>query len=175
MSKTSFSFFVEFDTEGVAFSENSEIIRGLVAETRDSFIESFTEDVHKLLEEKYKDIDATLKVNPKINQTKTASVRILLDPDKIKNLDVAAFYEVVASEIVSDLADKKVWRYDCTKINVANNIQDNFYDFYKSKGADETSITMHLCQRGPKVDKKLGRNEAEVFFGFVEFFPQEKG
>jgi phage gp16-like protein len=67
--------------------------------------------------------------------------------------------------------------YDCTKINVAKNIQDMFYEFYTqlTKEADNTisdsdiriGITMLLAMSGPKVDENLAENEVEIFEGFI--------
>lgn len=68
-------------------------------------------------------------------------------------------------------------QYDCRKINVAPNIQDNFYEFYSSNAkvinptTSETDIrvgiTMLLAMSGPKVDTALKANEVEVFDGFI--------
>ena len=68
-------------------------------------------------------------------------------------------------------------RYDCTKINVAENIQDDFYNYYYdvAKARDESmpeseirvGVTMLLAMSGPKVDKELKANEIEVFDGFI--------
>lgn len=85
------------------------------------------------------------------------------------------FYDMVAREIgCSDISKLK---YDCTQINVAENIQDNFYKHY-DKIARETEfeqdeneikvgITMLLTHFGPKVDSALKANEVEVFDGFI--------
>lgn len=68
-------------------------------------------------------------------------------------------------------------RYDCTKINVAANIQDGFYTYYADKARETTpdisdndtkiGITMLLAMSGPKVDNNLKANEVEVFDGFI--------
>ena len=68
-------------------------------------------------------------------------------------------------------------KYNCTKINVAENIQDDFYEYYAEKIKEEqptlsendikTGITMLLVMSGPKVDNALKANEVEVFDGFI--------
>lgn len=85
------------------------------------------------------------------------------------------FYEMVAREIGADITSET--KYDCRKINIAENIQDNLYEYYKAK-AKETdpylsehditmSITMMLLMSGPKVDYELKANEVEIFDGFI--------
>ena len=85
------------------------------------------------------------------------------------------FYDIAAREMgyehTSDL------QYDCTKINIAPNIQDNFYTCYTrlvketdpqlSDNDISVGITMLLAMSGPKVDINLKANEVEVFDGFI--------
>lgn len=96
---------------------------------------------------------------------------------KIKNpvCDLMEFYNAVATEM--GYADTSNLKYDCTKIDIAENIQDSLYEYYTTT-AKETSptpsendikvgITMLLAMSGPKVDKTLKVNEVEVFDGFI--------
>ena len=67
--------------------------------------------------------------------------------------------------------------YDCTKICVAGNIQDAWYEYYtkqiKQKYATvpeqqiKTEITMMLAICGAKVDRELSDGEAMVLQGFA--------
>ena len=88
---------------------------------------------------------------------------------------IAELYNAVAREI--GYADTSELYYDCTKINIAENIQDGFYECY-ARHARETNpnlnesdirigTTMLLAMSGPKVDKALKANEVEVFDGFI--------
>ena len=65
------------------------------------------------------------------------------------------------------------FKYDCTKINVARNIQIGFFKYYRetiphSHESDlRMSVSMILLNYGPKVDANLADNEVEVFNGFI--------
>ena len=85
------------------------------------------------------------------------------------------FYNAVATEM--GCTDTRELHYDCTKINIAANIQEDFYEYY-AKVARETDptlsesdirvgTTMLLAMSGPKVDKSLKANEVEIFDGFT--------
>lgn len=68
-------------------------------------------------------------------------------------------------------------KYDCRKINIAENIQDNFYEYYTKYAKEtqpeltdndiKTGITMLLLMSGPKVDNALKANEVEIFDDFI--------
>lgn len=66
-------------------------------------------------------------------------------------------------------------QYDCRHINIAPNLQDNFYAYYTTlataEGISESDArvgtTMLLAMCGPKVDESLKANEVEVFDGFI--------
>ena len=89
--------------------------------------------------------------------------------------DLLDFYDTVAKGIGHFNTSKL--HYDCTKINIAENIQDKFYEYYTEKVKEEqptlsendikVGITMLLAMSGPKVDKALKANEVEVFNGFI--------
>lgn len=88
---------------------------------------------------------------------------------------IVDFYDVVAKGLGK--FGTREFKYDCTKINVAENIQDGFYEYYTqvaretdptlSESDIRTSITMLLAMSGPKVDSTLKANEVEVFDGFI--------
>lgn len=65
------------------------------------------------------------------------------------------------------------YKYDCTKINVARNIHNGFFKFYreaiphKHESDLRMSVSMILLNYGPKVDKNLADYEVEVFAGFI--------
>ena len=96
---------------------------------------------------------------------------------KIKNpvCCLTEFYDAVATEL--GCKDVGTLQYDCTEINVAENIQDGFYEHYTaiaketnptaSENDIRMSITMLLAISGPKVDIALRENEVEVFSGFI--------
>lgn len=89
--------------------------------------------------------------------------------------DLVSFYDVVAKGL--GYFDTRERKYDCTKINIAENIQDDFFKYY-TQAARETdptlsendiraSIAMLLMCSGPKVDPTLKANEVEIFDGFI--------
>ena len=57
--------------------------------------------------------------------------------------------------------------YDCRKICIAQNIQDKCYEYYEKLGNDPTSISMHLCLSGPKVEKTLKDNQVSIEAGYI--------
>ena len=85
------------------------------------------------------------------------------------------FYDMVASEM--GYSDTSELKYDCRKINIAENIQDGFYAYYTKYAREtqpeltdndiQTGITITLMMSGPKVDSSLKANEIEVFEGFI--------
>ena len=92
-----------------------------------------------------------------------------------ENYGLVEFYDAVAKEM--GYTDTSELNYDCRKINIAKNIQDGFYEYYKQKAKEENhninendikvSITMLLAISGPKVDFNLKANEIEIFDGFI--------
>lgn len=90
-------------------------------------------------------------------------------------LSLTEFYDFVALELGCN--NQEDIKYDCTKVNIAENIQDGFYDYYTklametdpvlSENDIKTGITMLLAMSGPKVDKALKANEVEIFDGFI--------
>lgn len=92
-----------------------------------------------------------------------------------KNYELIEFYETVATEI--GYTDTSELHYDCTKIKIAENIQEGFYEYYKANAkkinpfANENDVTisttMVLACKGPKVDSRLKAGEVEIFEGFI--------
>lgn len=58
-------------------------------------------------------------------------------------------------------------KYDCTKICIAQNIQDKCYEYYEKLGNDTTNISMNLCLAGPKVEKTLKDNQVSIEAGYI--------
>lgn len=91
------------------------------------------------------------------------------------NHSLIEFYDEVAR--LMGYGDTSNLKYDCRQINVAENIQEGFYEYYTkcikethpylSENDITTEITMLLAISGPKVDKSLKANEAEVFEQFI--------
>lgn len=83
----------------------------------------------------------------------------------IKEMSLAKFYENVAAEFGVDTPDK----YDCTKINVAVNIYDQWYEQWaKETDYPDCELSMRLMMCGPKADGKLQEDEVEILPGFYE-------
>lgn len=88
-----------------------------------------------------------------------------------KKRTVSDFYDYIAT--LMGYEDTRELKYDCTKINVAANIQDNFFEFYKEMNPDmpesevNAGTAMLLACCGPKVDDELQANEVEIFDGFI--------
>ena len=90
-------------------------------------------------------------------------------------MSIIECYEAAARQMGYE--NVKELHYNCTKVNVASNIQDGFYEYYTKmetlSNPDvnvrelQMQITMLLAVSGPKVDKSLKANEVEVFDGFI--------
>ena len=93
-------------------------------------------------------------------------------------------YELAAREYIHNIfngavkaVDFSEYKFDCRKIDVANNIQDMFYEYYTNLAKGENNsltdndirigITMLLAMSGPKVNEDLADNEVEIFDGFL--------
>ncbi len=92
-----------------------------------------------------------------------------------KPMSLTEFYDAVATEMGH--TDTSEIKYDCTKVNIAENIQDGFYEYYAQTAREtdpvlsendiKTGITILLAMSGPKVDSDLKANEVEIFEGFI--------
>ena len=98
-----------------------------------------------------------------------ASMKIIFEPEELEGLKLDEFFELV-SRTCGMPYDNPKFQVNCTKINVAANIQDGFYKAYeklvREKGQfnDETTyqITMILCRSGPKAYDDFPDNTVEV-------------
>ncbi len=88
-----------------------------------------------------------------------------------KNYGVTELYDMVATTM--GYRDVSKLNYDCKEINVARNIQDGFFAYYKetiphsSESDLKMSVSMILLNYGPKTDEDLADYEVEVFDGFI--------
>lgn len=58
------------------------------------------------------------------------------------------------------------YNVDCTKIHIAENIQDTWVDYAANSGIDNVSINMTLLNYAPRVDEHLNDNEICIYDGF---------
>lgn len=87
-------------------------------------------------------------------------------------LTITDLYDFVATTLGYD---KEKVRYDCTKIEVSNDIADLVEEKYRQvgqeKGLSEDSIRMSFgmdwCCNGPKVNEKLDNGTIVVHDGFI--------
>ena len=98
-----------------------------------------------------------------------------LESEDTKNKTIEQLYAVIAREMGFDAEDKGVF-FNCTKVNISKNIQDNIYEAYRIQHPDvfqqqpaaaEQQVTILLAQSGPKVSKELPDDTVEVFDGFI--------
>lgn len=88
-----------------------------------------------------------------------------------KNYGVTELYDTVA--VTMGHKDVSGLQYDCREINVAPNIQDNFFKYYKEKNPNVSEInlnmnvSMMLLNYGPKTDDSLNDYEVEVSDKFI--------
>lgn len=83
----------------------------------------------------------------------------------INEMSLATFYGNVAKEFGVTTPDM----YDCTKINVAVNIYDQWYEQWaKETNIPDYELSTHLLMCGPKVDGGLQDDEVEILPGFYE-------
>lgn len=86
-----------------------------------------------------------------------------------------ALYEAIAHALGADGGDDDLC-YDCTKVNISADLQDEIYEAYRAEYIDEyrrtpgsfdAEVAMLLARSGPKVDRALPMRHAEVFDGFL--------
>jgi len=96
-----------------------------------------------------------------------------------KDIGIYELYDTVAKELGYDVNNPDI-HYDCRKINVARNIEENIYEHYKetSENKDspdiEAAITMALLLYGPKSNQELSDDEVEVEDGFISYENKEE-
>lgn len=89
----------------------------------------------------------------------------------VKNYGVTELYDTVATTM--GYKDVSKLHYDCREINVALNIQEGFFQYYKEAipHSSETdlkmSVSMILLNYGPKLNMELEDYEVEVGNGFI--------
>lgn len=87
-----------------------------------------------------------------------------------KNYSLIELYDTIATTmgLNTDLC-----RYDCRKIEIASNLQDNIYRYYIDENSDKTktevelAVTMMLALSGPKINKQLQNNQVKIYDGFI--------
>ena len=88
-----------------------------------------------------------------------------------KNYSVTQLYDMVATTM--GYKDVSKLNYDCREINVAPNIQDGFFEYYKANQPDvnesdlKMEVAMMLLNYGPKTDANLADYEVEVTDKFI--------
>ena len=95
-----------------------------------------------------------------IFQTMNISIK---PEDSVNITNIVSFYDNVAETIG---LDKDAVRYDCTKIDVSRNIQDNIFSVWEKMGASDLEIGMTWCNSGPKTDDKLPHDTINITHGF---------
>lgn len=86
---------------------------------------------------------------------------LTLTPEQIENHPFikdghASFYNLI--QTLCNPKGKEIRSLDCTKILIANNIQDSWFENAKKTGLDTTDLGMVLLCHGPKVDTTLSDN-----------------
>lgn len=91
---------------------------------------------------------------------------VRLSDEQMKQV-LTPFYETVAS--MAGYGIKQTDVFDCTKVNVAANVQENIIVAYQEKEAslERSSVISLLLMAGPKVDAGLPDNTVEIFDGYI--------
>lgn len=91
---------------------------------------------------------------------------VCLSAEQMKQT-LTPFYETVA--LVAGYEVKQEDMFDCTKVNVAANVQENIIAAYQVKDAslERSSVISVLLVAGPKVNAGLPNNTVEIFDGYV--------
>ncbi|MDE7432835.1 MAG: hypothetical protein K2N34_13095 [Lachnospiraceae bacterium] len=91
---------------------------------------------------------------------------VCLSDEQMKQI-LTPFYETVAS--VAGYEVKQEDMFDCTKVNVAANVQENIIAAYQGKDTslEKSSVISLLLMAGPKVDVRLPDNTVEIFDGYI--------
>lgn len=94
------------------------------------------------------------------------SKKFKVTDDTFKGVGLGEFYKNVATLLGH--TETETTMYDCREINVANNIQEAWFEYYRTEhNAEDYEIAMILLCNGAKVDENLADNEVEVFDGFI--------
>jgi hypothetical protein len=104
------------------------------------------------------------------NTVREVIIMRLIVPKKIYG--ITELYDAVA--MAMGHKDTSELHYDCRAINVAMNIQENFFRHYREDNIEmsendfKMSMAMLLLNYGPKTDEALEDYEVEVFAGFIQ-------
>ena len=79
----------------------------------------------------------------------------------------AAFYRFIASKF-TDSYDK-IKKIDCTKVNVAENIRDAWFDYGEGNGISGTNLAMLILLNGPKALASVPTNCVELEAEAIEY------
>jgi len=92
------------------------------------------------------------------------NMEVNINPEDSTNVtNIVSFYDNVAQTLGFD-KDKVL--YDCTKIDVSKNIQDNIYEVWEKMGAPDAEIAITWLNSGPKADDKLPDDTIRISHGF---------
>ena len=86
-----------------------------------------------------------------------------LNPEDSTGVGIIPFYDNVTAAM--DL-DPSPLNYDCTKINVARNIQENIYAVLDAESSEPCYTAMMWVLCGPKTYDDLPNDTVEIFAGF---------
>ncbi|MFG6344835.1 MAG: hypothetical protein K1W35_13970 [Lachnospiraceae bacterium] len=91
---------------------------------------------------------------------------VSLSDEQMKQI-LTPFYETVAAAAGYEVKQEDI--FDCTKVNVAANVQENIIAAYQEKDTslEKSSVISLLLMAGPKVDAGLPDNTVEIFDGYI--------
>ncbi len=91
---------------------------------------------------------------------------VCLSNEQMKRM-LTPFYETVASMAGYEVKQEDI--FDCTKVNVAANVQENIIVAYQEKDTslEKSNVISLLLMAGPKVDARLPDNTVEIFDGYI--------
>ena len=119
------------------------------------------------------DITKAAEAQALIDNAPKATLQALIvkiKPEDSMNItSIVSFYDNVAETLG---LDKDSVHYDCTKIDVSKNIQENIFNGWEKMGAPDLEIGMAWCNSGPKTDDKLPPDTIRIEHGF---FTNEHG
>lgn len=100
------------------------------------------------------------------NSCEEKSKLVCLSDEQMKQI-LTPFYETVALAAGYEVKQEDI--FDCTKVNVAANVQENIIAAYQVKDAslERSSVISVLLVAGPKVDAGLPDNTVEIFDGYI--------
>ena len=111
------------------------------------------------LKNKQRHLDEDIKQEA-IVQTMNVSIK---PEDSVNITSIVSFYDNVAETMG---LNKDAVRFDCTKIDVSRNIQENIFSVWEKMGASNFEIGMTWCNSGPKTDDTLPQDTISITHGF---------